>query len=115
MGPLRILGEGRLRMPAVEPHETMPTVSLRRPRRPRRLQTAILRRSVDDSVAARHRCAHCRRTPLTGEVVHVYLGAGDEERLVCDLCRSKRREPPADIRLMYSPSHDRSVRVRRAA
>jgi hypothetical protein len=114
MGPLRIFGEGRLRVPAVEPLETMPTVSLRR-RRPRRLQTAILRRSVDASVAARPRCAHCRRTPLTGEVVHVYLAAGGEERLVCDLCRSKRREPPADMRLMYSPSHDRSVHVRRAA
>jgi hypothetical protein len=102
-------------MPVVEPLETMPSVSLGRDRRARRLQAAILRRSVDDSVAARHRCAHCRRTPLTGEVVHVYLAAGGEERLVCDLCRSKRREPPADMRLMYSPSHDRSVRVRRAA
>jgi len=102
-------------MPAVEPLETMPTVTLRRARRARRLETAILRRSVDDSVAARHRCAHCRRTPLTGEVVHVYLGAGGEERLVCELCRPKRREPPEEERLMYSPSHDRSVRVRRAA
>jgi hypothetical protein len=115
MGSLRLFGEGRLPMPAVEALETMRSVSLRRARRPRPLETAILRRSVDDSVAARHRCAHCRRTPLTGEVVHVYLAAGGEERLVCDLCRSKRREPPADMRLMYSPSHDRSVRVRRAA
>ena len=65
---------------------------------------------MDDSVAARHRCAHCRRTPLTGEVVHVYL-AGGEERIVCELCRPKRREPPVASRLMRSPAHDKTVRV----
>jgi hypothetical protein len=89
----------------------MPTVSLRRAAGGRsRLETALLRRSVDDSVAARHRCAHCRRTPLIGEVVHVYR-AGGGERLVCELCRPLRREPPADSHLMHSPAHERSVRV----
>ena len=77
-----------------------------------RLETVLLRRSVDDSVAARHRCAHCRRTPLVGELVHVYLAAGEEERIVCALCRPLRREPPAGTRLMHSPAHERSVRVR---
>ncbi len=94
----------------------MPTVSLRRaPGGRLRLETVLLRRSVDDSVAARHRCAHCRRTPLVGELVHVYLAAGDEERLVCALCRPLRREPPAGTRLMHSPAHERSVRVRERA
>src|SRR4051812_4010392 len=76
--------------------ETMPSVSLRRvaPAGRPRLETALLRRSVDDSVAARHRCAHCRRTPLTGEVVHLYGAPGGEERLVCDLCRPQRRGAP---------------------
>jgi hypothetical protein len=103
---------GRLSVPGVEPAETMPTVSLRRARRSTRprLDTALLRRSVDDSVAARHRCAHCRRTPLTGEVIHVYQAPGGEERLVCELCRPLRREPPAGSRLMHSPAHERTVR-----
>ena len=94
---------------------TMPTVSLRRaPGGRLRLETVLLRRSVDDSVAARHRCAHCRRTPLVGELVHVYL-AGEEERIVCALCRPLRREPPTGTRLMHSPAHERSVRVRERA
>ena len=91
----------------------MPSVSLRRATP--RLEITLLRRSVDDSLAARHRCAHCRRTPLTGEVVHLYPAPGGEERLVCELCRPLRREPPAASRLMHSPAHDRSVRVRQRA
>jgi hypothetical protein len=71
-----------------------------------------MRRSMDDSAAAQDRCAHCRRTPLIGELVHVYVAAGEEERLVCALCRPLRREAPAGTRLMHSPDHERSVRVR---
>jgi hypothetical protein len=80
-----------------------------------RFENALLRRSVDDSVAARHRCAHCRRTPLTGEIVHVYRAGSGEERLVCELCRPLRRESPDGSRLMHSPAHDRTVRVLRRA
>jgi len=58
----------------------------------------------------RHRCVHCRRTPLTGEVVHVYAGTSGE-RLVCELCRPLRREEPARSELMHAPEHERSVRV----
>jgi hypothetical protein len=95
----------------------MPTVSFKRAARtgPARLETALLRRSVGDSVAARHRCAHCRRTPLIGEVVHVYRASGGGERLVCELCRPLRREAPAHSRLMHSPMHERTVRVRERA
>jgi hypothetical protein len=95
----------------------MPTLLLKRVVRagPARLETALLRRSVDDSMAARHRCAHCRRTPLVGELVHVYARSGGGERLVCELCRPLRREAPADSRLMHSPAHDRTVRVRERA
>ena len=78
------------------------------------LERAILRRSVSRHADAVDRCVHCHRTPLTGEVVHVY-DAGGAERLVCELCRPLRRETPADSRLMHAPEHDRSVRVTRRA
>jgi hypothetical protein len=91
----------------------MPTVTLRRPAP--RLGTALLRRSVEESVAARHRCAHCRRTPLTGEFVDVYVSANGEERLVCALCRPLRREPPVETRIMLPPGHERAVTVRERA
>ena len=78
------------------------------------LERAILRRSMSEHADALDRCVHCHRTPLTGEVVHVYV-AGDEERLVCELCRPLRRETPTRSELMLAPEHDRSVRVTRRA
>jgi hypothetical protein len=94
----------------------MPTLSLRRASAPARpaLEQALLRRSVDESQAHRHRCVHCHRTPLTGEMVHVYATVSGE-RLVCDLCRPLRREPPARSELMHAPEHERAVRVQRRA
>ena len=116
MGPNPDCGAGRLRFPYVETPETMPTLSLRRASAPARpaLEQAPLRRSVDQSQAHRHRCVHCHRTPLTGEMVHVYATAGGE-RLVCELCRALRREPPARSELMHAPEHERAVRVQRRA
>lgn len=91
----------------------MPTLSLRRtaavPAGPQ-LAKALLRRSMGEHETQRHRCVHCRRTPLTGEVVHVYAGTSGE-RLVCELCRPLRREEPARSELMHAPEHERSVRV----
>jgi hypothetical protein len=78
------------------------------------LERAILRRSVSQHADAVDCCVHCHRTPLTGEVVHIYV-AGGAERLVCELCRPLRRETPAASRLMHAPEHDRSVRVTRRA
>ena len=74
------------------------------------LDKVLLRRSVDEQAAHRHRCVHCGRTPLTGEVVHVYAIAA-VERLVCELCRPLRREPPTRSELMHAPEHERSVRL----
>ena len=93
----------------------MPTLSLRRSSAPARpaLEQAILRRSVGEHEAHRHRCTHCDRTPVIGEVVHLYATV-EGERLVCELCRPLRREPPVGSRLMHSPAHDRTVRVRGA-
>jgi hypothetical protein len=103
-------------MPAVETGETMSTIHFRRTSAPARpsLGRALLRRSVGEQQANRHRCAHCDRTPLTGEVVHVYATVAGE-RLVCDLCRPLRREAPARSELMHAPDHERAVRVQRRA
>ena len=78
------------------------------------LERALLRRSLGTREDQRQRCVHCHRTPLTGEVVHVYAGPAGE-RLVCELCRPLRRELPARSLLMHAPEHDRSVRVTRRA
>jgi hypothetical protein len=103
---------GRLRQAAVEPVRIMPAISLRRTPAPagKQFERALLRRSIGEHETHRHRCAHCDRTPLTGEVVHVYAVAAGE-RLVCDLCRPLRREQPARSQLMHAPEHERSVRL----
>ncbi len=78
------------------------------------LEKALLRRSMGEHEAQRHRCVHCHRTPLTGEVVHVYPTAAGE-RLVCELCRPLRRQEPVRSELMHAPEHERSVRLKRRA
>jgi hypothetical protein len=90
----------------------MPSINLRRSSAPVRppLQELLLRRSVGEQEAHRHRCVHCGRTPLTGEVVHLYAVAAGE-RMVCELCRPLRREAPARSELMHAPEHERSVRL----
>ena len=99
--------------------EAMPTASslLRRTapgtarnRAVRPLERALLRRSVGASEAGHDRCVHCHRTPLTGELVFVYEGATGE-RLVCELCRPLRREPPQRTELVHSPEHRRAVKA----
>ncbi len=94
----------------------MPTITLRRTAPPARpaLEQALLRRSMGEHETSRHRCAHCGRTPLTGEVVHLYA-APSGERLVCELCRPLRRESPQRSELMHAPEHERSVRISRRA
>ena len=92
----------------------MPTITLRRGSAPARpaLEQALLRRSVGEHEAHRHRCAHCHRTPLTGEVVHIYATV-DGERLVCELCRPKRPETPDRSQLVRSVEEGVTVRIRR--
>ena len=108
--------QGGFHAPASKLSQTMPAISLRRMAAPAvpQLEKALLRRSMGEHESQRHSCVHCRRTPLTGEVVHIYsTGAGD--RFVCELCRPLRREPPARSELMHAPEHERSVRVARRA
>ena len=93
-------------------HSEMPAISFRRTAATAvpQLEKALLRRGMGDRETRLHRCLHCRRTPLTGEVVHIYATASGE-RLVCDLCRPLRREAPARSQLMHAPDHERSVRL----
>ena len=81
------------------------THSRSRLRAPREI--SLLRRSVGALAAARPLCWHCRRTPLVGEHVHLY-----GERLVCELCRHLRREPPGATVLVHSAEHERAVKLR---
>jgi hypothetical protein len=74
------------------------------------LEAARLKRSVSALEATRDHCHHCHRTPLVGERVFIYGAA-----MVCELCRPLRRSAPDASRLVFSPEHDRAVRVRRAA
>ena len=60
-------------------------------------------------------CIHCHRTPLVGEVVHVYLVAGGADRTVCALCRSRHREAPARTEIVHSSEHHRAVKARTRA
>ncbi len=58
-----------------------------------RFERMLLRRGVGVLTSDRNRCADCGRTPLVGERVHLYEGRGGG--IVCELCRSLRRDHPA--------------------
>ena len=68
-------------------------------------ETRLLRKGVQRLAAGREDCADCARTPLVGEHVHVY-----GERLVCQLCRHLRREPPGATVVVHSSEHRRTVK-----
>jgi hypothetical protein len=83
-----------------------PMLAIGRHRNPL-VEISLLRHSVGALSAHRLGCVHCHRTPLIGEIVHIY-----GERLVCDLCRPLHREPPARTEPVRSPEHQRAVRAR---
>jgi len=91
-------------VPSAKQNQTM--LALTRHRNPL-VEISLLRHSVGALSARRHGCVHCHRTPLVGEVVHMY-----DDRLVCELCRPLHREPPARSESVRSPEHDRAVRAR---
>ena len=74
------------------------------------MEISLLRQSVGALSARRHGCVRCHRTPLVGEIVHLY-----GERLICELCRPLYREAPAESVLVRSPEHDRTVKARTRA
>ena len=94
-------------MPSANQPQTM--LTLHRHKSPL-VEISLLRHSVGALSASRHGCIHCHRTPLVGEVVHMY-----GERLVCELCRPLRRAAPDRSELMHAPEHERSVRVQSRA
>ena len=91
-------------MPVANWLQTM--LALSRHRNPL-VEISLLRHSLGALRARRHGCVHCHRTPLIGEVVHIY-----GERLVCELCRPLHRERPARSETVRSPEHDRAVKAR---
>jgi hypothetical protein len=78
---------------------------------PRRdFERAMLRKSVGELSAGRSCCAHCGRTPLTGEVVHVYARG----RVVCALCRPGESEDPMRSEAVRHSERGQTVRLRPA-
>jgi hypothetical protein len=73
------------------------------------LERVLLRRGVGALEADRSRCADCGRTPLTGEHVHLY--ADGTQRIVCELCRPRRREAPQASELVRHCEHGHTVRL----
>ncbi len=71
-------------------------------------ERVLLRRGVGLLEADRHRCADCRRTPLTGERVHLYER---ESGSVCELCRTLRRESPVATEIVRHSEHGHTVRL----
>jgi hypothetical protein len=74
-----------------------------------KLELLLLRRSVGALEADRSRCADCGRTPLTGEEVHVF--GGRRRRVVCALCRRRRREAPVASEIVRHAEHGQTVRL----
>jgi hypothetical protein len=95
-----------LHVPAANAFRTMQSLPHTRSRvRPLR-EISLLRKAVRESDDGPSSCVHCRRTPLIGEHVHIYGG-----RLVCQLCRHLRREPPGETIVMHSSEHERAVKA----
>jgi hypothetical protein len=69
-------------------------------------EISLLGKGRADAAAGPGRCSHCRRTPLVGEHVHLY-----GERMVCQLCRHLRREPPGETVVVHSSEHLRAVKA----
>ena len=90
-------------MPAANRHCTMQVLPLHRSKLRVPTEISLLGKGRDHPVDGA--CSHCQRTPLVGEHVHLY---GD--RLVCQLCRHLRREPPGDTVVVHSSEHHRTVK-----
>jgi hypothetical protein len=76
---------------------------------PDQFEKVLLRRGVGALAAGREECTDCGRTPLTGEYVHLYDGR--RGGIVCELCRTLRREPPIATELVRHCEHGHAVRL----
>jgi hypothetical protein len=75
---------------------------------PDSLERELRRAALHRLHAGECRCVDCRRTPLPGESIHVY----EDGRVVCELCRPRRREEP--IRCERVHGLERGLAVRRS-
>jgi hypothetical protein len=75
------------------------------------LEDALFRRSLGQLTADRDRCADCGRTPLIGEWVHLYAARHHAHQLVCELCRTQRREAPVATEVVRHSEHGLTVRA----
>jgi hypothetical protein len=73
------------------------------------LERVLLRHGIGYLEADRFRCADCGRTPLIGEHLHVY--GRRRRRVVCDLCRTARRETPVASEPFRHAEHGSTVRL----
>ena len=73
------------------------------------LERLLLRHGVGTLEADRSRCADCGRTPLIGEHVHLYEGAGGGARLRA--LPPARREPPVASETVRHSEHGHAVRL----
>jgi hypothetical protein len=77
-------------------------------------EITFLRTTAGLADPARPCCVHCGRTPLIGELLHVYEATGGD-RHVCELCRPRHREAPARSEIVHSSEHRRAVKARTRA
>jgi hypothetical protein len=76
------------------------------------LERVLLRRGVGALEADRPRCADCGRTPLTGEYVHLYASSRSAmHTIVCELCRTTRRDAPVASEIVRHCEHGHTVRL----
>ena len=69
------------------------------------IESVLTRRSVGALARDRVICRDCRRTPLVGEIVHLY-----GEHAVCELCRPRHRAVPDRSAVVRTPGHADLVR-----
>jgi recombinational DNA repair protein (RecF pathway) len=72
------------------------------------LERVLLRRGLGALAADRHHCVDCGRTPLIGERVHLYAHS---HGIVCELCRTLRRDSPAATEIVRHSEHGHTVRL----
>jgi hypothetical protein len=77
----------------------------------RDLERELLRKGVGALRATAPRCADCGRSPLTGELVHIF----PRGETVCELCRPLRRTMPVDTQTVRHAERGLTVRVTQRA
>ena len=71
------------------------------------LERALLRRGMNERRASRKACARCRRTPLVGERVYLI----EPGKMLCELCRSREVDPPADWTFVHGPEFGHTLKL----